>query len=359
MRIARIGVIGAGTMGSGIAALAASAGIPVELLDVPGEDGSDTPARAGLERALKARPAAFMDTGRAALVRTGTIRDHLERLDGCDLVIEAIVEQLAPKQELYARLEPILGPETVVASNTSGIPIAALANERSPEFRRRFLGMHFFNPPRYLHLVELIPTADTSPEAQRAVQRFAERVLGKGVVVARDVPGFVANRLGVYGLVYTIRLMERFDLSIDEVDALTGALIGRPKSATFRTGDITGLDVLGHVTSGLARATGEDFAMPDWVQQLVAGGRLGEKSGAGFYQKQGKQISTLDWRTGEYQPQRTDALPGEVARLERVPLAERMRQLVELPGREGDFLRALLFGTYHYVLHTAPAVCST
>ena len=356
MRIARIGVIGAGTMGSGIAALAASAGIPVELLDVPGDDGGDAPARAGLERALKARPAAFMDARRAALVRTGTIRDDLERLDGCDLVIEAIVEQLAPKQELYARLEPILGPETVVASNTSGIPIAALANERSPEFRRRFLGMHFFNPPRYLHLVELIPTVDTSPEAQRAVQRFAERVLGKGVVVARDVPGFVANRLGVYGLVYTIRLMERFDLSIDEVDALTGALIGRPKSATFRTGDITGLDVLGHVTSGLARATGEDFAMPDWVQQLVAGGRLGEKSGAGFYQKQGKQISTLDWRTGEYQPQRTDALPGEVARLERVPLAERLRQLVELPGREGDFLRALLFGTYHYVLHTAPAV---
>ncbi|HEX5831859.1 MAG TPA: 3-hydroxyacyl-CoA dehydrogenase/enoyl-CoA hydratase family protein, partial [Gemmatimonadaceae bacterium] len=354
MRISKIGVIGAGTMGSGIAALAASAGVPVELLDVAGDDGSDAPARKGLERALKARPAAFMDAARAALVRTGTIAGDLDRLRGCDLVIEAIVEQLEPKRDLYARLEPLLAPHAAVASNTSGIPIGALAEGRGEAFRRHFLGMHFFNPPRYLHLVELIPTADTSADTLRGSQRLVERVLGKGVVLARDVPGFVANRLGVYGLVLTIRLLERFGLDIDTVDALTGTVLGRPRSATFRTGDITGLDVLAHVTTGLARATGEEFALPAWVNDLVAAGKLGEKSGAGFYHKDGKQISTLDWRSGEYRPQRTDALSPAIAALERQPLGERLRHVVDLPGTEGDFLRELLFRTYHYVLETAP-----
>jgi 3-hydroxyacyl-CoA dehydrogenase len=355
MRIRTVGVVGAGTMGSGIAALAASAGIPVVLLDIPGGEGAPSPAAQGVQRALKARPAAFMDPARAALVRTGDTERDLGLLADCDLVIEAIIEQLEPKRQLFDRLEEVLAPDAVIASNTSGIPIAQLVQGRDDAFRRRFLGMHFFNPPRYLHLLELIPTADTGVDVLRTVQQFGERVLGKGVVVARDVPGFVANRIGVYGLVQTVKLMERFALDIGTVDALTGEFIGRPKSATFRTADITGLDVLGHVTTGLARATGEDVALPAWVQGLVQQGRLGEKSGAGFYRKQGKTIETLDWRGGDYAV-REPALSAEAAALRGQPLAQRLRGLLTLPGAQGDFLRAALFTTYHYTLETAPLV---
>ncbi|HEY9228096.1 MAG TPA: 3-hydroxyacyl-CoA dehydrogenase family protein, partial [Gemmatimonadaceae bacterium] len=217
MRIRKLGVVGAGTMGSGIAALAASAGIPVTLLDIPGT-GADRngPARAGVERAKKAKPAAFMDAARAAVIETGNIEDHLDKLADCDLVLEAIIEQVAPKRALYEKLERLLPSHAIIASNTSGIPIAVLAEGRNPEFRQRFLGMHFFNPPRYLHLLEIIPTTETSPATIDAARRFSDRILGKGIVVAKDVPGFVANRLGVFGMVLAIRLMEKHDLTIDE-----------------------------------------------------------------------------------------------------------------------------------------------
>lgn len=180
---------------------------------------------------------------------------------------------------------------------------------RSPGFRRRFLGTHFFNPPRYLHLLELIPTGETDPAALATIERFADHVLGKGVVQARDTPGFIANRLGVYGLVQAIRLMEQLDLVIDEVDALTGPLIGRPRSATFRTCDFTGIDVLEHVAGELAAATADDFGLPGWVHELVAQGRLGEKAGAGFYRREDGVILALDWKTGQYRPRQEPALP--------------------------------------------------
>jgi len=240
MRIRRLGVVGAGTMGHGIAALAASAGVPSVLLDIPGA-GADrnAPAKSGLERAKKARPPAFMDPDRAALIRVGNTEDDLAALAECDLVIEAIVEQLEPKRALYARLEHVLPAHTIVASNTSGIPMARLTDGRSDTFTRRFLGMHFFNPPRYLHLLEIIPTARTTKETIDTVREFSERVLGKGIVTAKDVPGFVANRLGVFGMLLAVRMMEEFDLTIDEVDVLTGPLLGRAKSATFRTNRIS------------------------------------------------------------------------------------------------------------------------
>ena len=257
MRIAKLGVVGAGTMGSGIAALAASAGIPVVLLDIAGKDRDrNAPARAGLERARKSRPAAFMDPSRAALITIGNLDDSLELLRDCDLVLEAIIEQPAPKQALFARLESVLKTTAIVASNTSGIPMQTLLEGRSARFRQRFFGMHFFNPPRYLHLLELIPTPETDSDALDAARRFSEVVLGKGIVVAKDVPGFVANRLGVYGMVAAMRGLMESDLTIDEVDALTGPLLGRAKSATFRTADITGLDVLLHVSKGLSASTG-------------------------------------------------------------------------------------------------------
>ena len=358
MRVRKIGVVGAGTMGSGIAALAASAGVPVELLDIPATEGKDrsAPARAGIERAIKARPAGFMDNARASLVRPGNTEDDLERLRDCDLVIEAIIEKPEPKRSLYERLERILPPHAVIATNTSGIPITLLAEGRSPAFQQRFLGMHFFNPPRYLHLLEIIPTAHTAPETLASARHLGERVLGKGVVIAKDVPGFIANRLGIFGLVAALRLMEEFDLTIDEVDALTGPAIGRPKSATFRTGDITGIDVLGYVATGLSEATGEDFSLPSWVQRLVASGRVGEKSGGGFYQKKGKAISTLDWRTLEYGDQQQPSSEALSMLNKAKSLQQRLELIPSLPGVHGDFLRKYFLQLAHYVLTTSPKV---
>jgi 3-hydroxyacyl-CoA dehydrogenase len=356
MRIAKLGVVGAGTMGSGIAALAASAGVPVVLLDVAGPDGDrNAPAKAGLERARKARPAAFMDPARASLITLGNLDDSLELLRDCDLVLEAIIEQPAPKQALYARLESLLKPTAIVGSNTSGIPMQVLTEGRSARFKRHFLGMHFFNPPRYLHLLELIPTKETDPQALDAVRHFSEVVLGKGIVVAKDVPGFVANRLGVYGMVAAMKGMMESGLTIDEVDTLTGPLLGRAKSATFRTADITGLDVLLHVSKGLSASTGEDFSMPDWVEKLAASGRLGDKTGGGFYKKVGKDITTLDWHTLEYGPQQKVEDPALGALL-REPLEKRLAMAAKLPGKYGDFVRNYLLRMSHYVLKTTPEI---
>ncbi len=356
MRIRRLGVIGAGTMGHSIAALAASAGIAVDLLDIAGPAADpDAPARQGLERAKKARPAAFMDPDRAALIQTGNTTDDLGVLAGCDLVIEAIIEQLEPKRALYERLESLLPAHAIIASNTSGIPMALLTEGRSDGFKRRFLGMHFFNPPRYLHLLEVIPTAHTAPETIADARRFSERVLGKGIVTARDVPGFVANRLGVFGMVLALRMMEEFDLTIDEVDVLTGPLLGRAKSATFRTADLTGLDVLSHVAAGLAKATGEDFALPEWVAAMVKNGQLGEKSGAGFYKRVGKEIHTLSWKTMAYAPSSKPETPA-IGKAMRLPLGERLKAAVALDGPYGTFAREYLTRLSRYVIATAPKI---
>jgi 3-hydroxyacyl-CoA dehydrogenase len=356
MRIRKIGVVGAGTMGAGIAALGVSAGVPVVLLDIPAKEGdASAPAKKGLERQLKARPPAFMDVERAPLVRIGNTRDDLALLGDCDLVIEAIIEQAEPKRELYTKLETVLKPTAIIATNTSGIPMKLLVEGRSASFRKRFLGMHFFNPPRYLHLLELIAAPETSDDTMAAARQFSERVFGKGTIRAKDVPGFVANRLGVFGMVLALRMLDEFDLSIDEVDALTGPLLGRAKSATFRTADLTGLDVLDHVARELARATGEDFELPDWVKQLIAKGQLGEKSGAGFYKKVGKDILTLDRKTLEYGPQKkVDAK--ELDALGKLPLANRMEGVRTLKGKYGDFARDYLLRLSHFVLERTPDI---
>jgi 3-hydroxyacyl-CoA dehydrogenase len=356
MRIRKLGVVGAGTMGSGIASLAASAGIPVVLLDVAGKEGDrNAAAKGGVERAKKAKPAAFMDTDRAAAIEIGNLDDDLGRLASCDLVVEAIIEQLEPKRALYEKLERLLPAHTIVASNTSGIPMKLLTEGRSDSFRSRFLGMHFFNPPRYLHLLEIIPTLETSKDTIDSARRFSDRILGKGIVVAKDVPGFVANRLGVYGMVLVIRQTEKHDLTLDEVDVLTGVLTGRSKSATYRTADLSGIDVIGHVTKGLADTTGEDFSLSGWVRKLIEAGQVGEKSGAGFYRRAGKEIQTLDWHTGEYKPQVKPDTP-ELARLAKLPLAERFAAIRDWNDREGKFVREYLLRFSHYVLTTAPSI---
>lgn len=356
MRIRKLGVVGAGTMGAGISALAASAGIPVVLLDIAGKDADrNGPARAGVDRMKKSKPAAFMDVERAAAIEIGNLDDHLDKLASCDLVVEAIIEQLEPKQALYAKLETLLPEHTIIASNTSGIPMQLLTQGRGASWKKRFLGMHFFNPPRYLHLLEIIPTADTSDETLAAARRFSDRILGKGIVVAKDVPGFVANRLGVYGMVLAVNQMEKHDLSIDEADTLTGVLTGRSKSATYRTADLSGIDVIGHVTKGLAQSTGEDFALSDWVQKLIASGNVGEKSGAGFYKRVGKEIHTLDWKTGEYKPQAKVSAPA-LDKLSKLPLAERFAAIRQWTDREGAFVKEYLLRFSHYVLTTTPKI---
>ncbi len=354
MRIRKVGVVGAGTMGSGIAALVASAGVPVVLLDLKGQ-GPDPnePAKKGLERALKGRFPAFLDPELAQYVEVGNIEDDLGKLKACDWVLEAVVEKLEVKRDLYARLEGVLHPKAIVSSNTSSIPMRLLLEGRSEGFRRRFLGTHFFNPPRFLKLLELIPTPETDPEVLEAIRRFGERILGKGTVLAKDAPGFIANRLGVYGMVETLRLMEKYGLGIDEVDALTGELLGRPRSATFRTGDITGIDVLLLVAKELSEATGEDFRLPGWVEALAASGRLGEKTGAGFYKKEGEEILTLDPKTLEYRPRKRLDLPG-LEGLKDKPLGERLKALHALPEPYGPFLAELFARSSHYTLHKAP-----
>ena len=359
MRITKVGVIGAGAMGAGIAALAASAGLPVVLLDIAGSDDPASPerskpARAGLDRARKAKPAAFMDAAASARITVGNTTDDLGLLADCSWICEAIIEQPGPKQELFAKLEK-LAPDAVVTSNTSGIPMAILLEGRTKRFRERFLGTHYFNPPRYMHLLELIPTPETAPEVLESVRHFQERILGKGIVLAKDVPGFVANRLGVHGMVVAGRLMVKHDLTIPEVDTLTGAFIARAKTATFRTGDLSGLDVLVHVTAGLSQTTGEDLALVPFVLELVKSGRLGDKTKAGFYKKDGKSILALDWKTLEYRDMGRFSTP-EIDKITKLPAAARVAPAKDLPGKYGDFLRELLVEQFHYACSLTPTL---
>lgn len=357
MRVTTVGVVGAGAMGSGIAALAASAGCRVVLLDIPGDPDRSSPNRSapaknGLLKASKAKPAAFMEAAAVQRVRTGNTEDHLEMLAECDWICEAIVELPEPKQQLFARIEALMKPTAIVSSNTSGIPMSVLLAGRGEKFRRRFLGTHFFNPPRYMHLLEIIPTPETDPAVIGAIREFAERTLGKGMVIAKDVPGFIANRLGVYGMVGTMRRMQEHGLTVDEVDGLTGSLVGRARTATFRTGDLSGLDVLAHVTKGIGGATGEDFALPAWMLDLVAQGKLGDKTGGGFYTKTKTGTLTYDWKTASYVPQQR-LEGGDIGQAIRLPIAQRLPAARALPGAHGAFLRDHLLDAAHYTLTLA------
>ena len=357
MRVTTVGVVGAGAMGSGIAALAASAGCRVVLLDIPGDldpksPNRSAPAKNGLAKAMKSKPASFMEAAAVQRVRTGNTDDHLALLSECDWICEAIIELPEPKQQLFARIEALMKPTAIISSNTSGIPMSTLLEGRTEKFRRRFLGTHFFNPPRYMHLLEIIPTPETDPAVIGAMREFAERTLGKGIVMAKDVPGFVANRLGVYGMVATMRRMEEHGLTIDEVDGLTGSLIGRARTATFRTGDLSGLDVMAHVTKGIGGATGEDFALPSWMLELVSQGKLGDKTGGGFYTKTKDGTLTYDWKTKTYVPQQR-LEGGDIGQAIRLPIAQRLPAAKSMPNAQGAFLRDHLLDAAYYTLTLA------
>ena len=353
-------VLGAGTMGAQIAAHLANAGVPVLLLDL-----DPNTAAAGLQRARKLRPDPFFTPDAAQLITTGGFDSDLPRLAGCDWIIEAVVERLDVKQALLARVEPHRGADAVVSSNTSGIPIGDIAEGRSPAFRRHWLGTHFFNPPRYLPLLEVIPTADTGGEVVDRIARFADLALGKGVVIARDTPGFIANRIGMYGAARTLELLADGQFTVEEVDALSGPLIGRAKSATFRTMDIAGLDILAHVAGDLSRRLEgqperDAFRLPALVDTLIERGWIGEKTGQGFYRKErtpkGSQILTLDPPSLTYRARQKPQLPAVDAARAIDDLPARIRALLLDRGRAGVFTRATLGRTLVYAAQTAPAV---
>jgi len=349
MTIRSAAVLGAGTMGAQIAAHFANAGVPVLLLDLTADI-----ARDGLKRARAMKPDPFFTPDAARLIATGGFDTDWQMLADVDWIMEAIVERLDVKRPLLERVDAVRRAGSIVSSNTSGIPIASLGEGRSADFRRHWLGTHFFNPPRYLHLLEVIPTADTDHSVVDVVREFADRRLGKGVVVAKDTPNFIANHIGVYGVFHVLHALETGKYTIEEIDAMTGPALGRPKSATFRTMDIAGLDILAHVAKNLG------VKLPPIVAALVERGWTGEKAGQGFYKRQpagsGAEILTLDPATMTYRPKQ----PARLASLEAAKsiddTRERIKTLFALTDKVGDFLRDTLEPALRYTAKVAPDI---
>ena len=367
-RIERAAVLGAGVMGAAIAAHLANVGIPTLLLDIPAHEGPDrdAPARAGLKRATKSKPAAFSCVRARSLIEVGNLEDDLPRLAKCDWVIEAIIEDLAIKEGLYRAVAPHLGPRTILSSNTSGLSVRALSDALPVDVRPRFLVAHFFNPPRYLELLELVRGPETADDVVARIEDVGARVLGKGIVHAKDTPNFIANRVGCFGMFHALKVMEDGGYTIAEVDKLTGKAIGRPKSATFRTADIVGLDTLAHVTGNLFDRLTDDperalFDPPQFMQDLIADGRLGAKTGAGFYKKcktadGGREIRMVDPATLEYVPQAKVTFPSlELAKTED-DLRRRLAGLVRAEDRGGEFLWKTLSATLRYAAACIPEI---
>ncbi len=306
--IQQAAVLGAGTMGVRIAAHLANAGIPVVLLDLTGDPAKGGIAGAALEALTRAKPAAFYDPANIKLIQPGTFDHDLARLSKCDWVIEAVTENLAIKQELLAKITPFLKPGVILTTNTSGLPVASIAGQLPAELRRSWFGTHFFNPPRYMRLLEVISTPETDPAAIAAVADFADRRLGKTVVYARDTPNFIANRIGVYVMTQAIELMQEQGLTVEEVDVLTGSALGFPRTGIFRLSDMVGLDILAHVVANFAQShAGEALQLPPFVQTMLERRWLGDKTGQGFYKKEkdaeGNEVRlALDWQTVAYRP---------------------------------------------------------
>ena len=384
--IRRVAVLGAGTMGARIAAHFANAGVPSLLLDMvpPATDaaavkgGRNQIAAKGLEAAKKSKPAAFFAPALAGLVTAGNFEDDLPRLAEVDWIIEAVVEDLEIKRTLLRKVEAVRRPGTVVTTNTSGLPVGKIAEGFTEDFRRCWFGTHFFNPPRYMRLVEVIPTPETDRAALEYVSHFCDVVLGKGVVLAKDTPNFIANRIGTFSVLNVMRLMQEMDLSIEDVDALTGPAVGWPKSATFRTMDLVGLDILGHVVGNMAKLeeggqgrppnAGE---LPGFFRELLARKWLGDKTGGGFYKKvkggAGKEDErlALDWKTIEYRPRHKPKLAALDMAKNVEDTGARLRMLLGLEGqpqkgdKAGAFLWAALSGLWTYSAERVPEIADS
>jgi 3-hydroxyacyl-CoA dehydrogenase len=338
-RIGKVAVLGAGTMGARISAHLANAGVPSYLLDIvpPDADGAarNRISAAGLEAAVKSKPAAFFQPSLARLVTIGNFEDDLQKLAEVDWIIEAVVEDLEIKRTLLRKIEAIRRPGTIITTNTSGLPVAKIVEGFSDDFRRCWFGTHFFNPPRYMRLLELIPTPESDPAAMETIAHFCDLHLGKGVVRAKDTPNFIANRIGIFSALNIMRLMQEMDLNIEEVDALTGTAAGWPKTATFRLVDLVGLDVFGHVVRNSVTNINDersDLVLPDYFKQMLERKWLGDKTKQGFYKKTKKEgkseVLAIDWKTLEYRASQRPKFPSlEMAKsIDELP--ERLRTLL-------------------------------
>jgi 3-hydroxyacyl-CoA dehydrogenase len=351
--VRKVAVLGAGVMGAQIAAHLVNCKVPVILFDLPAKEGPKngivTKAVEGLK---KLKPAPLGINEDAALIEQANYEDHLDKLKDCDLIIEAIAERMDWKLDLYKRIAPAIAPHAIVASNTSGLSITKLSEVLPEEIKPRFCGIHFFNPPRYMALVELINTPTTNPEILDQLEAFVTTALGKSVVRAMDTPNFVANRVGIAGMLATMKEAETFGLSYDVVDDLTGKKLGRASSGTFRTADVVGLDTMSHVIKTLQDNLADDpffssYATPPVLAKLIEQGALGQKAGAGFYKKVGKDILRLDPASGEYVAGggKADEI---VARILKKPPAERLKLLRESKNPQAQFLWAILRDSFHY-----------
>lgn len=367
-QIKKAAVLGSGVMGSGIAAHLANIGIPVLLLDiVPRELSKEEEAKGlslehpqvrnriastSVQKLLKQKPAPLAAKKNLQLITPGNLEDDLGKLKDVDWIIEVIVENLDVKKSLYERIDAVRTPGTIISSNTSGISINAMAEGRSEDFGKHFLGTHFFNPPRYLKLLEVIPANTTAPEVLQFMTEFGEDRLGKGVVIAKDTPNFIANRIGTYGLLVTLREMQNRGYSIGEVDSVTGPLIGRPKSATFRTLDVVGLDTFMHVAKNVYDQTsGEEqkvFEAPEFMKKMVENGWIGAKSGQGFFLKKDKDILELDPETMEYRPAGKLKTPSQEMAKQQKGLAAKVKTLTYANDRTGELLWSILSPTLVY-----------
>jgi 3-hydroxyacyl-CoA dehydrogenase len=387
-RIHKVAILGAGTMGARIAAHFANAGVPSFLFDIVPPD-ADAPMRnkiavAGLDAARKAKPAAFFEPSLSQLVTIGNFEDDLKKLQEVDWIIEAVVENLEIKRTLLRKVEAVRRPGTIITTNTSGLPVAQIAEGFSDDFRRCWFGTHFFNPPRYMRLLELIPGPDTDCTLMEAIAWFADVRLGKGVVYAKDTPNFIANRIGTFSVVNVMRLMQQMDLSIEEVDALTGQAVGWPKSATFRTIDLVGLDILGHVVGNMPNVgrtllsapppEATDLSLPDFFKQMLSRKWLGDKTKGGFYKKnvgrtllsaqtgQEDERLALDWKTLEYRPRQKPKFPALDMAKNVEEVGPRVRMLLGLDGgsqkgdKAGAFLWSALSGLWNYAADRVPEI---
>src|ERR1700758_3396177 len=381
-RIHKVAILGAGTMGARIAAHFANAGVPSLLLDIvppnlpPDADrlSRNKIAAIGLDGARKSKPAAFFEASLSRLVSVGNFDDDLKRLTEVDWIIEAVVENLEIKRDLLRKVEAIRKPGTIVTTNTSGLPVGKIAEGFPDDFRRSWFGTHFFNPPRYMRLLELIPTPDTDHALLDAIAWFSDVRLGKGVVVAKDTPNFIGNRIGTFSVLNVMRLMQEMDLTIEDVDALTGTPVGWPKSATFRTIDLVGLDILGHVVGNMTASVHDersDLKLPDFYKQMLERKWLGDKTRGGFYKRSKAADGTeervaLDGRTLEYHPRHKPKFPALDMARNVEDSGARIRMLLGLDGsgpqkgdKAGAFLWAALSDLWTYSANRIPEISDT
>ncbi|MBL7751107.1 MAG: 3-hydroxyacyl-CoA dehydrogenase/enoyl-CoA hydratase family protein [Chitinophagaceae bacterium] len=372
--IKKVAVLGSGVMGSRIACHFAGIGVQVLLLDiVPAEARESKDARArnkivndSLTAAIKSNPSPVYHKEVVKKISTGNFDDNMKEIGACDWIIEVVVERLDIKQQVFEQVEKYRKPGTLITSNTSGIPIHMMTEGRTEDFKKHFCGTHFFNPPRYLRLLEIIPTPHTDPSIVEFLMHYGDLFLGKTTVLCKDTPAFIANRIGVFGMMAIMKVMEQLGLTVDEVDALTGPIIGRPKSATFRTADVVGIDTLVKVAKGVAENCPQDearaiFTIPAWLDKLVENKWLGDKSGQGFFKKvktpDGKSdIQTLNLSTFEYAPR----VKSKFATLETAKpvdnLHQRLKMLVAGTDKAGEFYRQFHYHLFSYISHRIPEI---